>query len=73
MSMLPYPQKVTHTEHISTEANYLKEEEMFGYRKVKTGANSRCRINASSKFTLILYSFLVIGRLYLSIYLCNNV
>ena len=42
---------------------------MFGYTKLKTGANSMHPINASSKCTLILHSFLVMGRLNMSIYL----
>lgn len=66
---LPCPERVATTEKIYTEANYLKEEEMFEYTKLKTGANSMHPINVSSKYTLILHSFLVMGRFYMSIYL----
>lgn len=63
-SKLPCPEKAATTEKIQTEANYLKEEKILEYTKLKTGANSMHPISASSKCTLILHSFLVMGRLY---------
>jgi hypothetical protein len=67
--MLPCRVRDATTEKIKTEANYLKKGKMFGYTELKTGANSMHPIKASSKCPLILHSFLVMGRLYTSIYL----